>query len=252
VTTKRWLFGGLALAIVLAGIAWQRAGRVPSVEPTPAAVRTERYRVDAAAWLSAHNQDIVIRQLDAHEGFERDLLFLLNSSLYGRCHPGNAHDMGRMAVAARLPVLDAMVPLWQQDPSLRDQLYGMIRSVVAEADCDRPWPLAIGNYATTLQPGRYAAFFPDSYFDPTLAAPPNEFAGRSLQERVADACTAVGYAVLPLGGDRSWVCLGARAAMRRHVVVDLCGSASGDAMPDAPALARLIDTSLQALPPACR
>jgi hypothetical protein len=249
---KRWLVGALALAILLGGAVWQRAGREPGVDSALVVVRTEPHRIDAGARLSANNRDVVARQLDAHDGFERDLLFLLNSSLYGRCHPDHAHDMGRMAVAARLPVLDAMAPLWRRDPSLRDELYSMIRSVATEADCDRPLPLAIGNYATTLQPGRYAAFFPDSYFDPGLAAPPNEFAGRSLAERVADSCTAVGYAVLPLGGDRSWVCLGARASMRRHVVVDLCGSLSGRAVPDAPALARLIDASLQALPPACR
>jgi hypothetical protein len=248
---KRWLFGGLALATIAGTIAWQQKGRVPDVEPKPVA-RAGPYRVDAGEWLPADRRNMVARQLDAHEGFERDLLFLLNSSLYGQCHPEHAHDMGRMAVAAHLPVLDAMVPLWGQDSSLRDQLYGMIRSVVAKADCARPLPLVIGDYATTLQPARYAAFFPDSYFDPGLAAPPNEFAGRNLAERVADPCTVVGYAVLPVGGDRSWVCLGARAAMRRHVAVDLCGAAVDHVAPDAQALARLIDTSLQALPPACR
>ncbi|WP_281848515.1 hypothetical protein [Dyella sp. GSA-30] len=249
---RRWLFGGLVLAAVLAGMAWWRAERGPDVHQTLVVVRTEQHRVDAGAWLSPDNRGTAARQLDAHDGFERDLLFLFNSSLYGRCHPEHAHDIGRMAVAARLPVLDAMAPLWHRDPSLRDELYRMIRSVVAAADCDRPLSLVIGNYATTLQPARYAAFFPDSYFDPGLSAPPDEFAGRSLAERVADSCTAVGYAVLPLGGDRSWVCLGARASMRRHVIADLCGSISGRATPDAPALARLIDTSLQVLPPACR
>lgn len=247
----RWLFGALALSVLLLVMGGQQSECTADIEPTSVA-RAEPPRFDAGAWLSADHRDIVARRLDAHDGFERDLLFLLNSSLYGRCSPGHAHDLGRMAVAARLPVLDAMVPLWREDPSLRDQLYGMIRSVAAVADCDRPWPLVIGSYTTTLQPIRYAAFFPDSYFDPGLAAPPSEFAGHGLAERVGDSCTAVGYAVLPLGGDRSWVCLGARAAMRRHVVADLCGSANGPAMPDAPALARLIDASLQALPPACR
>lgn len=248
---KRWLFAGLASTVLLGGMVWQQMGRAPDVQPKPVA-QIELHRVDAGARLPASSRDRVARQLNAHDGFERDLLFLLNSSLYGRCNPGHAHDMGKMAVAARLPVLSALVPLWHQDVSLRDQVYGMIRSVVAEASCDRPLPLVIGDYATTLQPMRYAAFFPDSYFDPVLAAPPKEFVGRDLAERVADPCTAVGYAVLPIGGDRSWVCLGARAAMRRHVIVDLCGSALGHAAPDAPALAQLIDTSLQALPPACR
>jgi len=249
---KRWLVGGLVLAAALAGMTWRRAERVPAIGPTLVVVPTEQHRIDAGARLSANNRDVVARQLGVHDGFERDLLFLLNSSLYGRCHPDHAHDIGRMAVAARLPVLDAMAPLWRQDPSLRGELYNMIRAVAAEADCDRPLLLTIGNYAATLQPDRYAAFFPDSYFDPGLTAPPNEFAGRDLAERVADSCTTIGYAVLPIGGDQSWVCLGARAAMRRHVVVDLCGSTSGRAIPDAPALARLIDASLQALPPACR
>ena len=107
----------------------------------------------------------------------------------------------------------------------------------------------------SLRPVRYAAFFPDSYFDPALTGAPNDFAGRSLSDRVADPCTPIGYAVLPLGGDRSWVCAGARAAMRRHVVADLCRSAfdrgqSGAAMQMA--LAKAIDASLQTLPPACR
>ena len=248
---KRWLLAGLGLALLLGGIAWQQTGWAPDVEPKPMA-QTELHRVDAGARLPASSRDRVVQQLNMHGEFERDLLFLLNSSLYGRCNPGHAHDLGKMAVAAGLPVLSAMVPLWRQDVSLRDQVYGMIRSVVAEADCDRSLPLVIGNYATTLQPVRYAAFFPDSYFDPALAAPPKEFAGRDLAERVADPCTAVGYAVLPIGGDRSWVCLGARAAMRRHVIVDLCGSTFDHTVSDAPALAQLIDASLQALPPACR
>lgn len=236
--------------MLLAGVALWQMRHATDTAPMDQ-VQAEPYRVDAGAWLPADSRDRVARQLGMHEGFERDLIFLFNSSLYGRCHPERAHDTGRMAIAARLPVLDAMVPLWQRDPLLRDQLYGMIRSVVVEADCDRPLPLAIGSYTTTLQPARYAAFFPDSYFDPALAAPPNEFSGRDLAKRVADPCAAVGYAVLPIGGDRSWVCLGARASMRRHVVVDLCGSADRTAA-GAPALARLIDASLQALPPACR
>lgn len=249
---KRWLFGALALAGLLAGLVWQPTVRVPRIAPVLVVAQPEPSRVDAGAWLSTSNRDIVARQLNAHDGFERDVLFLFNSSLYGKCHPEHAHDIGQMAVTARLPVLDAMAPLWREDPSLRDELYGMIRSVVAHARCDRPWPLAIGNYAITLQSEHYAAFFPDSYFDPSLAALPREFAGRSLAERVADSCTAVGYAVLPIGGDRSWVCLGARAAMRRHMVADLCDPSLARAKRDAPALARLIDASLQTLPPACR
>lgn len=253
---KRLLSGGLGLALLLGGIAWQKAAYTPDLEPQathplPAA----SYRLDAGMRLSVSDRDIVAHQLGLHDGFERDLLFLLNSSLYGRCHPGQAHDMGRMAVAAHLPVLDAMARLWRQDPSLRDQLYAMIRSVAADSDCDRPPQLVIGSYTTSLRPERYAAFFPDSYFDPALAAAPGDFAGRSLADRASDPCTAIGYAVLPLGGDRSWVCVGARTAMRRHVVADLCDSAFDRGQSDAAmqmGLAKAIDASLQTLPPVCR
>ena len=241
------------MLLLAGGVVWNKAGRAPDVAPGPAVpLAVVAYRMDAGMRLSASSRDLVAHALGAHDGVERDLLFLLNSSLYGRCHPGQVHDIGRMAVAAHLPVLDAMASLWRQDPSLRDQLYLMIRSVAADGDCDRPLQLVIGSYATTLQPLRYATFFPDSYFDPALTAAPREFGGRSLAERVADPCTAIGYAVLPIGGDQSWVCLGAQAAMRRHVVDDLCGSAFQHALSNTPALARSIDASLQTLPRVCR
>ena len=242
---------GLILLALAAGFAWNRAGRSPDESLQPAQPASPPiHRIDGGMRLSTPGRELVAAQLAAHDGFERDLLFLLNSSLYGRCHPGQAHDLGRMAVAARLPVLDAMVPVSQRDPSLRDQLYLMIRSVAVDGGCDHSLQLVIGDYVTTLQPQRYAAFFPDSYFDPALAAPPNEFAGRDLAERAADPCTGISYAVLPLGGGQSWVCLGARAAMRRHIIVDVCGSALKQG--DAPGLARSIDATLQVLPPACR
>jgi hypothetical protein len=250
---KRALAGALVLLVVAAGVVWEGIGRGPTTPLQPAPQFTAAsHRIDAGSRLSVSGRNLVARQLDVHDGFEHDLLFLLNSSLYGRCHPERAHDLGRMAVAARLPVLDAMEPLLHQDPSLRDQLYSMIRSVAAEGDCAASLQLVIGDYAATLQPARYAMFFPDSYFDPGLAAPPNEFGGRSLAERAADPCTEVGYAVLPIGGGQSWVCLGARAAMRRHLVVDLCGAGGSHAPADTPALARSIEASMQALPPACR
>ncbi|MFT3791919.1 MAG: hypothetical protein QM741_12790 [Rudaea sp.] len=103
-----------------------------------------------------------------------------------------------------------------------------------------------------LAPERYAAAFPDSYFAPGLDAPPSAFAGRDLGARVADPCTPVVYAALPLDGERVWQCVGLRATLRRRLE-HVCTDAMQNGSPaDARKLVASIRDELQKLPAMCR
>ena len=225
-----------------------RAQVAPAHPPAPSTL-------DGGALLAPAQRDALAALLLAHDGFAHDLAFLLAASLRDRCAPAHAHELARMAVAAHLPVLDGATVALQGRPELRGAAYALIRRLAATAPCGRPLDVAIGRYRATLDPERYAAAFPDSYFDPGLDAPPPDVAGRDLGERGADPCTSIVYAVLPLDAERAWECLGLRATLRRRLQ-ETCAAGLHDApAADAQTEARLaasIHDDLERLPAMCR
>ncbi|WP_266157320.1 hypothetical protein [Dyella silvatica] len=225
----------LALLIVLIGLClvW-RIGRQPDRPATqgvsPTAVLPQALAaplpldIDAGDMLPPATRDRIAEAMLSHDDFVRDVSFLLVSSIRSRCEPLHAHDLTRMVMQARLPVLLGASTVLIEQPELRPKLYGLLRHLAAMAPCGRSLHIAIGKYRMRLDPSGYAAAFPDSYFDPASDEVPSEFAGRDLHARSDDPCTPIGYAVLPLGVERAWQCGRLRADARRHLVVDTCAA----------------------------
>lgn len=151
------------------------------------------------------------------EGVANDVVFLIAAALRGRCEPAHAHDLPRMAVMAHVPALAAGGGEHAPD-GLRRDVSHVVNAVVGQASCRGPVALHIGTYTRELAPDIYAEAFPDSYFAPELSAVPSEFKGMSLAQRVADRCTPVAYATLPLDAARAWQCAGLRADARSSIL----------------------------------
>lgn len=156
------------------------------------------------------------------EGLADSAMFLFVAAVRTRCVPQHAHDLPRMAVMAGLPVLSSPTG-GDFGGKMRQSIRGVVRHLVDEAPCDSPLALGIGRFRRSVDPEEYAAAFPDSYFDPALAVPPDEFGGVALALRATDECNRVAYAVLPLDASHPWQCGGLRAAARKRIR-HLCGA----------------------------
>ncbi|SDF33665.1 hypothetical protein [Dyella sp. 333MFSha] len=155
--------------------------------------------------------------LRANEAFAQDTVFLVAASVRARCDPAHAHDLAAMAAQALLPMLAGVTEAIGEQTDMRDYLLAAVRDVAQRAPCSGPFDMSVGDFVQRVDVVRYAAAFPDSYFDPAMTATPQEFAGRSLADRAHDECGKVAYAVLPLDAPRAWQCAGLRAQGRTRV-----------------------------------
>lgn len=257
--TRSWALGATCMvwAVLLLGLGLWQWSPPPSATPLPApkAAGGGAIRLDAADLLPRAESHAMGDMLLAHDDFARDVSFLVAASLRERCMPAHAHDMARMAVIARLPALEGVQDAFAAHPEWRPGLYAMIRAWAAAAPCRRTLHLVIGHYETDLVPEQYAAMFPDSFFDPSLAEAPPDIAGRTLASRTADPCAPLIYTVLPLDTQQAWTCLGLRASWRRRLGDQCRASVQGDDKIDArtsKALAATIHGQLLTLPAMCR
>lgn len=234
------------------------AVRTDDVEPRPDIAHASAppvVQLNADDLRAPAEREALGELLRQHDDFAHDLLFLLAASLRDRCTPAHAHELARMAVAAYLPVLDGVQAAVATAPGMRHAAYALVRRLAAAAPCGRTLRIVIGGYETTFEPERYAAAFPDSYFEPSLQAPPPDIADRDLGGRAADPCTPVVYAVLPLDAQRAWSCLGLRAMLRRRLRETCDAGLHGETTVDASMAAHLaagLRDNLEALPAMCR
>ena len=211
--------------------------------------------LDGSNMIEPAQHDALGALLQTREDFARDVRFLLAASLRDRCEPAHAHELARMAVAALLPVLEDTRAALSGHPELRHAAYALISELAATAPCGQSLHVVIGAYSMDLAVERYAAAFPDSYFTPDLDAPPSDIAGRDLGSRVADPCTPVVYAALPLNTERTWQCIGRRAMLRRRLNNTCTDAMRGGSAADAQMETRLVASvrdELQQLPTVCR
>lgn len=255
---------GAALAVGLPLGRLGDAGKprlAPPVAPIRPAPASTPVRMDGDGAVVPAQVQALAALLRSRNDMVRDVLFLLAGGLRDRCNPAHAHELARMAVIARLPVLEGMSDALAGQPALRSALYVLVRQLVATAPCTGPLRIDAGGYAMDLDPETYARHFPDSYFDPGLDAAPPDIAGQSLDARLADPCTPLAYGVLPPGDQRAWVCTNLRANLRKRALAacdaSLRGS-SGLAGPQplpadvAMALAETIHRGLAQLPAMCQ
>lgn len=232
----------VALAMIGVG-AWFRPAptpRVPAATPAPP---------PPPLVLRASGADVARlgELLDGDDGFTADAIYLVAASVYGRCHPEHAHELGRMAARARLPVLAGAGHALGDDAGLRRAFLDGVHDVATAAPCEHPFTMAFAGFQRVIDPDSYARAFPDSYFDATLASPPLDAAGRSLAERGTDQCGSVVYAVLPLDQPYAWQCTGLRAQARARVLA-LCHASGGEADASAVKIRDLVNR----LPATCR
>lgn len=237
-----WSAGVLILLVVAAVVLWPRHGSVKTPTPPPPPAPPP-VTIEAQGPATTHLGEL----LDDVEGFAEDATYLVAASVYARCHPEHAHELGRMAARARLPVLTGAGQALGEDDEARRAFLGQVRDLATRAPCGQPFTVAVGAFRRTIDADAYARAFPDSYFDATLTAPPMDAADRSLAERATDQCGSVVYAVLPLDQPYAWQCTGLRAQARARVLA-LC-HASTDAV-DAGAMK--IRDEVNRLPATCR
>ena len=182
-----------------------------TANPMPAAV------LDGGVAIDAAQRKALGELLLAHDDFASAFRFLLAASLRDRCQPAHAHELARMAVAAGVPVLGDTKAALLGHASLRQPAYQLVSRLAATAPCAEVALVVIGGFSMTLDLEHYAAMFPDSYFSPDLMTAPADILNRSLSERVADPCTPILYAAVPLNTERSWQCIGLRATLRRRL-----------------------------------
>lgn len=247
---RRWAAAlALVAAITMAGFAIVRlvmarkevSARLPS--PSVASVS----KPPAAMTVDAPGPEAtrVGARMDADDGVANDVVFLIAAAVRARCQPTRAHDLPRMAVLARLPVLTA--GKGQAPDALRRDVSHTVNLVVQRATCLRPMALHIGTYRRVLDVEAYARAFPDSYFDPAATKPPLEARGVDLAERVSDNCTPVTYAAVSLDGAHAWQCSGVRSNARA-AILRLCHTEG--ASPDRAAAD--IQEVVRALPATCQ
>jgi len=216
---RGWLLTlGLAVAAVPAVIAVIESnarigGRVPS--PMQATVSSSGGRSPMPIVVAGEEAIRVGSRMQANQDIGNDVIFLIMATLRRRCHPTLAHDLPRMAVIARLPVLSPGDGTDRYSEDLRHDITFTVNEIARRAACSQPLALRIGSYSSVLDPEAYARAFPESYFSPTSVETSKEAQGASLEQRVADSCTAVVYAKLPLDNVHAWQC----AALRRNARV---------------------------------
>ncbi len=197
--------------------------------------------------------------LHSDAAFARDVAFLLAASVRERCAPAHAGELAKMANRARLPVLAATSEVTAREQDLDQPIYQAIQRIAAAAPCGRALDLAATGLPLQLDPERYSAAFPDSYYQPTLDTVPHEYAGQPLGARAAQECQSIAYAVLPLGRS-GWQCSALWAGTRARIV-RACeqarsesGLRAGDAIPPEVAnrLTPVVAGMLDKLPESCR
>lgn len=197
--------------------------------------------------------------LHSDPAFARDAAFLIAASVRERCAPAHAGELAKMANRARLPVLAATSDVTTREPDLDQPIYQAIQRIAAAAPCGRALDLTATGLPLQLDPERYAAAFPDSYYQPTLDSVPHEYAGQPLGTRAAQECQSIAYAVLPLGRD-GWQCRALWSGMRPRIV-RACeqarsegGQGAGEAIPPEVAnrLTPVVAGMLEKLPQYCR
>lgn len=224
---RRWVLAvGLAAAAVALGvfvIRWdvQKAASTSSLSEVPAAASLGRSTVPVV--VTSPEAARVGARMQANENIANDVIFLIAATLRGHCQPSLAHDLPRMAVIARLPLLSAGDGEDSYPESLRHDISHIVNAAVERASCTQPIALHIGAYSGVLDSEAYAHAFPESYFDPALVSVSKEAPGADLKQRVADSCTAVVYARLPLDDVRAWQCTGLRRNAR-IAILHVCHS----------------------------
>ncbi|MDS9991148.1 hypothetical protein PNQ69_00045 [Xanthomonas sp. A2111] len=197
--------------------------------------------------------------LHSDPAFARDATFLIVASVRERCAPAHSGELAKMANRARLPVLAATSEVTAREHDLDHPIYQAIQRIAAAAPCGRTLDLTATGLRLQLDPERYAAAFPDSYYQPTLDTVPHEYAGQPLGARAAQECESIAYAVLPLGRD-GWQCRALWSGMRPRIV-KACeqarsevGQGAGDAIPPEVAnwLTPVVAGLLEKLPESCR
>ncbi|WP_244150021.1 hypothetical protein [Xanthomonas sacchari] len=259
----------LAIAIAACGVV---AGGVllalrthGHVAPTPRAAATTAIHPPTVpafhvAPLSEDAADKHITTLlHSDAAFARDATFLIAASIRERCAPAHSGELAKMANRARLPVLVATSEVTAREPDLDQPIYQAIQRIAAAAPCGRALDLTATGLPLQLDPERYAAAFPDSYYQPTLDIVPHEYAGQPLATRAAQECQSIGYAVLPLGRD-GWQCRALWSGMRPRIVKACeqarseAGHGAGEAIPPEVAnrLTPVVAGLLEKLPESCR
>ncbi|WOS42788.1 hypothetical protein [Xanthomonas rydalmerensis] len=233
--------------------------------PTPrAAATTEAHPPTVPAFhVAPLSEDAADKRittlLQSDAAFARDATFLIVASIRERCAPAHAGELAKMANRARLPVLAATSEVTAREPDLDHPIYQAIQRIAAAAPCGRTLDLMATGIPLQLDPERYAAAFPDSYYQPTLDTVPHEYAGQPLGDRAAQECQSIAYAVLPLGRD-GWQCRALWSGMRPRIVKACeqarseAGQGAGDAIPPEVAnrLTPVVAGLLEKLPESCR
>ncbi|UPG84502.1 hypothetical protein L2Y94_14285 [Luteibacter aegosomatis] len=232
--TVAWLCAVGVFVALAVGVAHRRSHGEPVTRPSPSVG-------SAAVVLAGAEAQTVGRRMQVDGDVADDVIFLIVAALQARCASSQAHDLPRMAVVAGLPVLKAIAD------TTRKATADLVREAVRNAPCGAPFALHVGPYVRELDPARYMAAFPDSYFDPDMDVVPDELAKASLHARAVDECSRVAYATLPLDALREWQCSGVRADARSRIRA-LCNTEGVEAAHAAVAIRSMVD----GLPPTCR
>lgn len=247
--------GGVLLALLTHG----------HVAPTPRAAATTAIHppTEPAFHVAPLSEDAADKRittlLHSDPAFARDATFLIVASVRERCAPAHSGELAKMANRARLPILVATSEVTTREPDLDHPIYQAIQRTAAAAPCGRALDLTATGLPLQLDPERYAAAFPDSYYQPTLDTVPHEYAGQPLATRAAQECQSIAYAVLPLGRD-GWQCRALWSGMRPRIV-KACeqtrsegGQGAGEAIPPEVAnrLTPVVAGLLEKLPESCR
>ncbi|MCI2260785.1 hypothetical protein Q7W82_13410 [Xanthomonas indica] len=254
-----------ACAVVVAGGVLLALRTHGHAAPTPraAAARAAHTPTVPAFHVAPLSDDTADKRittlLHSDPAFARDATFLIAASVRERCAPAHAGELAKMANRARLPVLVATSEVTAREPNLDHPIYQAIQRIAAAAPCGRTLDLTATGLLLQLDPERYAAAFPDSYYQPALDTVPHEYAGQPLRTRAAQECQSIAYAVLPLGRD-GWQCRALWSGMRLRIV-KACeqarsegGQGAGDAIPPEVAnrLTPVVAGLLEKLPESCR
>ncbi|MBB5944065.1 hypothetical protein [Xanthomonas sp. 3307] len=267
VRLKSPVFWGIALAAfalaIVGGVLLTLRAQRHAIPAQSAATATARPPIAPAFPVAPLPDDAADKRITAllhsNPAFARDATFLIAASVRERCAPAHAGELAKMANRARLPVLAATSEVTAREPDLDHPIYQAIQRIAAAAPCGRTFDLTATGIPLQLDPERYAAAFPDSYYQPTLDTVPHEYAGQPLGDRAAQECQSIAYAVLPLGRE-GWQCRALWSGMRPRIV-KACeqarsegGQGAGEAIPPEVAhrLTPVVAGLLEKLPESCR
>ncbi|WP_244667638.1 hypothetical protein [Xanthomonas sp. D-109] len=251
--------------VVVAGGVLLALRALGHVAPTPRAAATTAIHPPTvpAFHVAPLSEDAADKRittlLHSDPAFARDATFLIAASVRERCAPAHSGELAKMANRARLPLLVATSEVTAREPDLDQPIYQAIQRIAAAAPCGRALDLTATGLPLQVDPERYAATFPDSYYQPTLDIVPHEYAGQPLGARAAQECQSIAYAVLPLGRD-GWQCKALWSGMRPRIVKACeqarseAGQGAGEAIPPEVAnrLTPVVAGLLEKLPESCR